>query len=1591
MISVVVPARNEAGNIRRLVERIGRSLPRNRFIYEIIFIDDRSTDNTAEIIRSLSLKYPVSLYRKKGKTGKAQSLLEGFSHASYPLLAMIDADLQYPPEALPDLIYSLGNRYGVAVGNRKENGSGLKRRIFSRVFSLFFGKFLHGFDCDVQSGIKVFRKEIIERIKLSPSPWTFDLEFLIKARDAGYKITGVNIRFDRRFSGKPKIRLLSGSLEIGLSALRLKLKSTEVIPFHRNSPARGEGFHFKGLSFIPHTKLNLTKSAFYRLNDQEFIFISGILLIFMTGLIINWHFTLTALVAILTLIYFSDILFNLILIYRGFAKPPEIQTGRKLLAAESKKDWPLYTILCPLYHEWKVLPQFVSAVSKLDYPEEKLQVLLLLEEDDEETVREVKKISLPPYFDVITVPQTLPKTKPKALNYGLKLAKGEFITVYDAEDIPDPYQLKKAALALLNGDKKLVCVQAKLDFYNPHQNILTRIFSAEYALWFDLVLTGLQSVNAPIPLGGTSNHFRTKDLRKFEGWDSFNVTEDCDLGIRLAKLGYRTAIIDSVTREEANSSLLNWIRQRSRWIKGYIQTYLVHIRDMGSFRSSGSRLNMPAFQLIVGGKVLSAFINPFMWLLTFSYFAFRLKIGTFIESFFPAPVLYMGVFSLIFGNFLYMYYYMIGCAKRGYEEIIKYVFLVPLYWLTISISSWLALYEVIVDPFHWSKTHHGLHLPKTKAVPVPVIPAVRPAFAGVYFSRINGFRLTLTDRLKTFSLSEAGFLVGAIMFGNIMNFSFNAYLGRVLPFEEFGLVTLFSTLLFFLSIVINALIATVNHRVGYLSAKIGAEAGDAFFRYVTVRFLNLSLIFTLIWMLVLPLTASFFNISGSLPLFLFTPVFTFGIIYAIMKGLFQAKFHFRDVGILLMVESGSKLLTAFLFARSGNADLAYLSIPASIVCAFFVSLILFRTKSIRSTVSKNYSFPKKFFTAAILSGLSANAFLTFDVILVKHFFTPELAGEYSLLSLVGKMVFFLGSLPNIFIIPYIAKEEGMGKNSLPTFYKLFSLTSILVLFSFMILGPLGKNIVPVLFGAKSLVIISYLTPYVMTIALVTLTNTFITYHLARQQFVFSFISILMAVVMSAGITLYHQDVASVVAVMFYISLVYFTVVVVFHFIQRGGKFVLRSITDLLDAFFPLPPLKAKEGVMRILIFNWRDIRHVYAGGAEAYIHELAKRWASDGHLVTVFCGNDGISPKNETVDGVRIYRRGGFYLVYLWAFLYYFLQFRGRYDVIIDSQNGIPFFTPLYAREPVYSLMHHVHQEVFRKSLIWPVSAVAAVIENSLMPWIYRNTQFITVSNSTRDEMEKLGIRGSGIHVVNPGVDLARFKPGKISPNPLVLYIGRLKYYKRIDVLIHAAVNICAKIPDALFVIAGDGEEKQKLVNLVKQLKLTEKIRFLGKISEEKKIQLYKNAWVFVNPSMMEGWGMTTVEAHACGVPVVASDVPGLRDSVNNPHDGILVPLGDVGRLEEAVSLLLTDPNTRINMSLEARSSAKKYHWKKSADKCLKILSDRNISKYPAINLPVGNGFFPEWKLMVESTKILHLSDREEDKPKRQNKISDKV
>ncbi len=407
----------------------------------------------------------------------------------------------------------------------------------------------------------------------------------------------------------------------------------------------------------------------------------------------------------ITFFFLTVILFRTWVGVTGASAETAISISKEEVDALDERSLPIYTILVPAYREERVIAKLLGSLGALDYPADKLDIVLLFEEDDPATLAAAKAAAPSANVRFMIVPAGEPQTKPKACNVGLLFAQGEFLVIYDAEDQPEPDQLKKALLAFRRGPAELACVQAALNYYNWNENFLTRMFTLEYSFWFDYLLPGLDKLRLPIPLGGTSNHFRTDALRTLGGWDPFNVTEDADLGIRAAMHGYRVGIINSTTYEEANKQLGNWIRQRSRWIKGYMQTALVFSRDpLGLVQRVGWRQSL-GFALLIGGTPLIFLIQPISIVLTITWLFTR---TTALDSLFPPVILYLSLFNLLIGNALAIYVNMFAVFKRRLHFLVLFALFNPVYWLLHSIASFKALGQLFTQPYYWEKTTHGL-------------------------------------------------------------------------------------------------------------------------------------------------------------------------------------------------------------------------------------------------------------------------------------------------------------------------------------------------------------------------------------------------------------------------------------------------------------------------------------------------------------------------------------------------------------------------------------------------------------------------------------------------------------------------------------------------------------------------------------------------------------------------------------------------------------------------------------------------------------------------------------------------------------------
>jgi cellulose synthase/poly-beta-1,6-N-acetylglucosamine synthase-like glycosyltransferase len=364
---------------------------------------------------------------------------------------------------------------------------------------------------------------------------------------------------------------------------------------------------------------------------------------------------------------------------------------------------PVYTIIVALYREAAAVKDLIGALRRLDYPKEKLDIKLVLEADDRETRARLETMRLSAPFELVIAPAVAPRTKPKALNVALPSARGAFVVVYDAEDRPEPDQLRRALDAFAAGDERLACAQARLTIDNTADSWLARMFTAEYAGLFDVFLPRLAAWKLPLPLGGSSNHFRTDVLRRIGAWDPYNVTEDADLGMRLARHGYRTTVIASSTYEEAPARLHPWLKQRTRWFKGWMQTWLVHMRAPRKLMRELGFKGFIVFQLLVGGGALAALVHPlfvlaFLWEIACAcHDDIAVTLGTWLHG-----------ATLLTGYLASIALALVGLKRRRLLDCAWALLLMPFYWLLLSLAAWRALDQLLRDPYRWEKTEHGL-------------------------------------------------------------------------------------------------------------------------------------------------------------------------------------------------------------------------------------------------------------------------------------------------------------------------------------------------------------------------------------------------------------------------------------------------------------------------------------------------------------------------------------------------------------------------------------------------------------------------------------------------------------------------------------------------------------------------------------------------------------------------------------------------------------------------------------------------------------------------------------------------------------------
>ena len=367
--------------------------------------------------------------------------------------------------------------------------------------------------------------------------------------------------------------------------------------------------------------------------------------------------------------------------------------------------------------------------------------------------------------------------------------------------------------------------------------------------------------------------------------------------------------------------------------------------------------------------------------------------------------------------------------------------------------------------------------------------------------------------------------------------------------------------------------------------------------------------------------------------------------------------------------------------------------------------------------------------------------------------------------------------------------------------------------------------------------------------------------------------------------------------------------------------------------------------MKILVFNWQDIKNPLAGGAEVHLHEVFSRIAKMGHGVTLYCSSFQGAPHRENINGIEVIREGGRYL-FNYRVIFKYLTFFSRqgYDLVIDDMNKIPFLTPLYVTEPLYIVTHHLFDKSIFLEVPWPLAMYVYLTEKAGFNICKtKKIPFIVGSPSTKQELLERGFPSEQVEIINYCVDheLHRADETKRSATPLIGYFGRLKKYKSVEHLLHAFSRLLKEKPDLKLVIVGEGDNRKALEQLASELHVTQNLQFTGFVSEQQKVEYLQQVWFAVNTSSKEGWGLTVIEANACGTTVVASNVPGLRDAVKDGETGLLYEFGNIDDLTAKIRTLLDDAPKRRELATKAFAWAGTFDWDKAASRTLQLLEQR--------------------------------------------------
>lgn len=709
LVSVVVPTRNDRRFLRRCVEEVDDAMRAIDREYELIVVDDRSIDGTPELARSLQDRYPVRVVEQAGKRGRSVALKEGVDQAVGASIVLLDPDVRFATADFGAMLGKLDDAT-IVVANRSRYAT-LWHAVFGRAFRWVFGNLLLSVEADIRSGIKMFRRSLLHSLRFDPEfdpRLGYDAVLLYHAKRAGWNVASVPVGYTRPvfhhgFGAAVAVRAL---LAFDVVRLTLSHALRSVLPF-LYPPAPIEYFSAGFTNVNDYLFLTSAQSAKGHIT-RETVSLAFVAVLagaaFMFGVSSGFGVPLLTVIAFgISAMYVTLMSFKVAMLAASMPTANET-IGPEDLAAVTDEELPVVSILIPLYREKDIIPQIFRYLSDFDYPQEKLDIIFILESTDTETAEAFLAMHPPSHFKALLSPDVFPKTKPKAMNVAFGQAKGDVVVIFDAEVLPERDQLKKAYLTFKRNPGAMY-LHSRMDVYNAETNWITHLYTAEFSYFYHYFMPGLVASKYPVPISGHSTYFRKHVIEKVGAWDAYNVAEDCDIGIRLYRKGFGSGMmLDSHTWEQSTTTIPTWVRQRTRWIQGFIQTSMVQLRYPFLLkRELKSWKNFIVFLMLVPGNVVLNILNIVQWAM---FALWHMTHAPFLQVAYSGVTLYMATTCFILGNFFFTFFGLYALYVRKHYSSVPWGFLMFVYWIMLGIATVRATLHLFLHPHKWDKTQH---------------------------------------------------------------------------------------------------------------------------------------------------------------------------------------------------------------------------------------------------------------------------------------------------------------------------------------------------------------------------------------------------------------------------------------------------------------------------------------------------------------------------------------------------------------------------------------------------------------------------------------------------------------------------------------------------------------------------------------------------------------------------------------------------------------------------------------------------------------------------------------------------------------------